>query len=102
MLLGWDINDGARIIVLATVGQHKFYTNLSNFIGIIGYWIGGFRASQSSISVLTTARLQGLGCLLSVLNTCISARASLRSMTSDPGTYHLSFHSAQLLWEHLF
>jgi len=28
------------ITVLSIVGQHKFYTALSNFLGIIGYWAG--------------------------------------------------------------
>ena len=31
-------------MVLSIVGQHKFYSTLSNFLGIIGYWIGYFRA----------------------------------------------------------
>lgn len=26
------------------MGQHKFYATLSNFLGIIGYWTGDFRA----------------------------------------------------------
>ena len=26
------------------MGQHKFYATLSNFLGIIGYWTGNFRA----------------------------------------------------------
>ena len=26
--------------MLSIVGQHKFYTTLSNFLGIIGYWAG--------------------------------------------------------------
>jgi hypothetical protein len=30
--------------VLAIVGQHKFYATLSDFLGIIGYWAGDFRA----------------------------------------------------------
>jgi purine-cytosine permease-like protein len=29
--------------VLSIVGQHKFYTALSNFLGIIGYWAGNSR-----------------------------------------------------------
>ncbi|KAF8480312.1 NCS cytosine-purine permease, partial [Russula ochroleuca] len=32
----------AVITVLAIVGQHKFYSTLSNFLGIIGYWIGAW------------------------------------------------------------
>ncbi|KAH9991540.1 cytosine-purine permease [Russula vinacea] len=32
----------AVITVLAVVGQHKFYSTLSNFLGIIGYWIGAW------------------------------------------------------------
>jgi len=30
------------IAVLSIVGQHKFYTTLSNFLGIIGYWAGAW------------------------------------------------------------
>jgi hypothetical protein len=31
--------------MLSIMGQHKFYAALSNFLGIIGYWTGDFRAS---------------------------------------------------------
>jgi hypothetical protein len=30
--------------MLSIMGQHKFYATLSNFLGIIGYWTGDFRA----------------------------------------------------------
>ena len=30
--------------MLSVVGQHRFYTTLSDFLDIIGYWIGDFRA----------------------------------------------------------
>ncbi len=29
--------------MLSIMGQHKFYATLSNFLGIIGYWTGGYR-----------------------------------------------------------
>ncbi|KAI0037227.1 NCS cytosine-purine permease [Vararia minispora EC-137] len=32
----------AIIIPLAIVGQHRFYTTLTNFTGIIGYWVGAY------------------------------------------------------------
>ena len=32
------------IIPLAIVGQHKFYSTLSNFLGLIGYWASAFIA----------------------------------------------------------
>ncbi|KAI0319137.1 cytosine-purine permease [Amylostereum chailletii] len=32
----------AIIVPLAIVGQHKFYATLSNFLGIIGYWVGAY------------------------------------------------------------
>jgi purine-cytosine permease-like protein len=34
-----------RIIPLAIVGQHRFYATLSNFLGIIGYWVGAYIAA---------------------------------------------------------
>ena len=40
MLLIWDLKIIQRIAVLSIVGQHKFYSTLSNFLDIIGYWIG--------------------------------------------------------------
>jgi len=30
------------MVLLSIVGQHKFYTTLSNFLGIIGYWTGAW------------------------------------------------------------
>ncbi|KAI9510190.1 NCS cytosine-purine permease [Russula earlei] len=35
----------ALVIVLAIVGQHRFYSALSNFLGIIGYWAGAWVAA---------------------------------------------------------
>ncbi|VDC07411.1 unnamed protein product [Peniophora sp. CBMAI 1063] len=32
----------AIVIPLAIVGQHRFYATLSNFLGVIGYWVGGY------------------------------------------------------------
>ncbi|KAI0000618.1 purine-cytosine permease [Russula compacta] len=32
----------AVVILLSIVGQHKFYSTLSNFLGIIGYWTGAW------------------------------------------------------------
>ncbi|KAI0042823.1 NCS cytosine-purine permease [Auriscalpium vulgare] len=32
----------AIVIPLAIVGQHKFYSTLSNFLGIIGYWAAAY------------------------------------------------------------
>ena len=42
------------ITVLAIVGQHKFNATLSNFLGIIGYYAGNFRASRTSYNGLTS------------------------------------------------
>ena len=44
MLFSWDLKIIQRITVLSVVGQHRFYTTLSDFLDIIGYWIGDFRA----------------------------------------------------------
>ncbi|KAI0064983.1 NCS cytosine-purine permease [Artomyces pyxidatus] len=32
----------AIVIPLSIVGQHKFYSTLSNFLGLIGYWAGAY------------------------------------------------------------
>lgn len=34
----------ASVLPLAIVGSHRFYTTLTNFLGLIGYWAGGFIA----------------------------------------------------------
>ena len=37
------------------MGQHKFYTTLTDFLGIIGYWAGDFRPFAPSINGLLTS-----------------------------------------------
>ena len=46
MLLIWDLKIIQRIAVLSIIGQHKFYSTLSNFLDIIGYWIGDIQALE--------------------------------------------------------
>jgi hypothetical protein len=35
-----DLKMAQRIALLSVVGQHTFYNNLSNFLGLIGHWAG--------------------------------------------------------------
>jgi len=44
------------ITILSIAGQHKFYSNLSNFLGVIGYWAGAWVAAVVSEHVLIRKR----------------------------------------------
>ena len=38
------LNHAIRIIPVAVVGAHKFYTTLTNFLALLGYWASAFGA----------------------------------------------------------